>query len=220
MLSRPGKVRIKTPIDKLLSAGILIKGTVAIDTLQIRHIFGNDHPIEVEIGCGKGGLLIQRALSRPDINLLGIEWLPTYAALCADRAYRHGLTNIRVINADARQIFANLPASPIFRRVYILFPDPWPKRKHWKRRLIKYPFVEKLISTMEIGGIIYIATDHLHYYQQIYNIFSIMPGIALVTGNHYFLHEVLIPHSNYARKWLNGGREIYTLQAIRIERIC
>ena len=220
MLSRPGKVRIKTSVDILLSSGILIRDINTVNLETIGGIFGNNHPIEVEIGSGKGGLLIQRALSRPDINLLGIEWLPTYAALCADRAYRHGLTNIRVINADARQIFANLPASPIFRKAYVLFPDPWPKRKHWKRRLIKYPFVKKLVFTMEIGGNIHIATDHLHYYQQIYKIFSIIPDIALVTGNHYFLHEVLIPHSNYARKWLNGGREIYTLQAIRIERIC
>ena len=207
-------------MDKLSSSGILIRDIHAINKQLICDIFSNNHPIEVEIGCGKGGTLIHRAQSRPDINLLGIEWLPSYAAFCADRAYRHGLTNIRVINADAKQIFINLPASPIFRKAYILFPDPWPKRRHWKRRLIKHPFVEKLVSTIEIGGIIYIATDHLQYYQQIYRTFSTIPGIALITGNHYFLHEVLIPHSNYARKWLSGGKQIYTLEVVKISRDC
>ena len=76
--------------------------------------------------------------------------------------------------------------------------------------------IKKLVSTMEIGGIIHIATDHLHYYQQIYKIFSIIPGIALVMGNHSFLHEVLIPHSNYARKWLSEGKQIYTFEAMKI----
>jgi len=216
MLSRAGKVRIKTPIDTLVSSGVLIKGTDTLNVHAPKDLFDNNHPIEVEIGCGKGGLLIQRALSQPNVNLLGIEWLPSYAAFCADRAYRHGLANIRVINADAKEIFTNLPASPTFRRVYILFPDPWPKRKHWKRRLINQDFVEKLISTMEVGGIIYIATDHLHYYQQICRNFSINHHIALVTGKHQFLHEELIPHSNYARKWLSEGKQIYTFEAMKI----
>ena len=220
MLSRPGKVRIKTPMDKLLSSGILIRDIYTINKQSIRDIFSNDHPIEVEIGCGKGGVLIQRARSRPDINLLGIEWLPSYAALCADRAYRHRLENIRVINADAKRVFSFLSETLIFRRIYILFPDPWPKRKHWKRRLIKLPFIKRLIPVMEIGGTIHFATDHLHYYEQVSKLFSTVSGIALVIGSHHFLSKVLIPESNYARKWLIRGKQIYTLEVVKMSCDC
>ena len=131
-------------MDKLLSSGILIRDIYTINKQSIRRIFSNDHPIEVEIGCGKGSVLIQRARSRPDINLLGIEWLPSYAALCADRAYRHRLENIRVINADAKRVFSSLSETLIFRKVYILFPDPWPKRKHWEKTAYKTPLYQKI----------------------------------------------------------------------------
>jgi len=89
MRSRPGrKLRLKSSPEELRAASILLDDAVADGPINLAVIFGNSRPVEIEIGSGKGAFLLHRASSRPEINLLGIEWLAGYAAFAADRAYR------------------------------------------------------------------------------------------------------------------------------------
>lgn len=217
MPSRAGKVRIKTPIDELQRSGILIcldKRNVGISPLEL---FCNNNLTEVEIGCGKGGVLLHRAANCSFINIIGIDWLQDYAALTADRIYRHRIQNARVLHGDAADIINYLRQETIWR-IYILFPDPWPKRKHWKRRLITQRFMESLARRLKIGGTIYIATDHEAYFHKIRHALNNTRGLATVTGSDQLLYDNLLRYSNYARKYATRRKNVYTLVALRYLR--
>ena len=217
MPSRAGKVRIKTPIDELQRSGILIcldKRNVAISPSEL---FCNNNLTEVEIGCGKGGVLLHRAASCSFINIIGVEWLRSYAALTADRIFRRQIGNARVVHADAGEITNYLQEETIWR-VYILFPDPWPKRKHWKRRLITQTFMQLLVRRLKIGGTIYIATDHEAYFHKIRQVLNNTSGLATVTGSDQLLYDNLLRYSNYARKHATMNKNIYTLVALRYSK--
>lgn len=126
-----GRVRFKT-LDGAGPAGfkiedLLVPPAQVAEKVDFAAIFGTDRPVEVEIGSGKGGFLIQAAAQKPEHNFLGIEYIAKYALYVADRAVRRGLTNVRVLSVDAGHLFIHRvpPASVDVLHVY--HPDPWPK---------------------------------------------------------------------------------------------
>lgn len=122
---------------------------------------------ELEIGCGKGGFLLDRARSRPDVRLLGIEWANKYYRYCADRMARWKLSNVRVMRTDARHfVIRHLPAD-CTDALYVYHPDPWPKKRHHKRRLFQPEFVEFVVRALSPGGIWMVQSDHEEYFQLI-----------------------------------------------------
>jgi tRNA (guanine-N7-)-methyltransferase len=126
-----------------------------------------DRPLELEIGSGKGTFLVQQARQQPEINYLGIEYARAYWLHAADRCRRHGLENVRMLYYDAGPFVRWFAADGVFRQVHIYFPDPWPKKKHHKRRLITAAFLTELHRTLEPGGMVRIVTDHDGYWEWI-----------------------------------------------------
>ena len=122
-------------------------------------------PFEVEIGCGKGGFLLHRAQQHPQVRLLGIEWANKYYRIAADRMARWQLTNVRVMRTDARHFLINhLPPQSV-SVLHVYHPDPWPKKRHHKRRLIQPDFVESAARVLQRGGMWLFQTDHQEYYE-------------------------------------------------------
>ena len=183
---------------------------VADGPMDLAAIFGNTLPVEIEIGSGKGAFLLRRAADRPEINLLGIEWLAGYAAYAADRAHRAGFKNVRLLCADAEPVFAKCLADESVQRVHIYFPDPWPKRKHLRRRLIKPEFVSNLRRVLRAGGTAHIITDHAAYFQQIHRVLIAANGLVLLKSG-----EAKSVDSNFEKKYIAEGRNFHTLTAIR-----
>jgi tRNA (guanine-N7-)-methyltransferase len=105
---------------------------------------GTGRPIELEIGSGKGTFLVQHAKLYPDVDYLGIEWAKAFWRYAADRARRHGLDNVRLLRCDAAVYVRHYVPDATFRQVHIYFPDPWPKKRHNKRRLIQADFLREL----------------------------------------------------------------------------
>jgi len=101
-------------------------------------------PIELEIGSGKGTFLVQHAQLYPDVDFLGIEWAKSFWRYAADRARRRGFDNIRLLRCDADMFIRHYVPDAVFRQVHIYFPDPWPKKRHHKRRLIQADFLREL----------------------------------------------------------------------------
>ena len=102
-----------------------------------KELFGNSNPVILEIGSGKGRFLISTAMERPDLNLLGIEKSLHYHRLIRDRVLKRGLRNVRLMNHDAFLILQKMLPDSSIAEVHIYFPDPWPRAKQQKRRIIR-----------------------------------------------------------------------------------
>lgn len=140
--------------------------------LPLEDFFDMSRPLEVEIGCGKGRFLCARAQALPHANFLGIDRLLVRLRRADRKIVRAGLRNVRLLRIEAGYAFAHLLPAASVRRVYVFFPDPWPKRRHHPRRLIQAPFLEHLSRVLVGGGEIHVKTDHDDYFETICGLFD------------------------------------------------
>ena len=124
----------------------------------------NRKPLELEIGSGKGTFLVQQATLTPHINYIGLEYAKPFWRYAADRCRRHGLKNVKLIRAEAAVFLRNYVPDGCLRQVHIYFPDPWPKARHHKRRLVQTPFFHELHRVLQPAGHVRLATDHSDYF--------------------------------------------------------
>ncbi len=144
--------------------------------LDWRAIFGvPEPPVEIDVGAGKGRLLIESARKDPAAGFVGIERQLVRVRKIARKALRAGLRNVRLIRAEARYVLEYLVPPSTVRTVCILFPDPWPKKRHHKRRLLREGIDEILFRCLRPGGKIHLATDHLEYFEEISALFDASP---------------------------------------------
>jgi tRNA (guanine-N7-)-methyltransferase len=176
-------------------------------------IFGRAGPVHIEIGTGKGTFLLNQARAQPGDNFLGIEWARKYYRFAVDRIGRWGLTNVRIIRTDAAAFLADFIPDNSVECFHIYFPDPWPKKRHHKRRFICPANLEHLLRCLKTGGQLKIATDHTDYFEQIKTV---------LTARNEKLQEIdFLPTAgaeasewvgtNFERKYLKDQRPIYTL---------
>ena len=140
-------------------------------------IFGNDHPVEIEIGCGKGKFLIARAVEHPEINFLGIDVSWKWMKRGVERSNKRGLGNVKFIKKDARELVAAGIPNGSVSVFHVYFPDPWPKRRHRKRRMITGAFLSLLAGRLTDNGILELATDHEDYFAQM-RLAVVQSGVA------------------------------------------
>lgn len=127
--------------------------------------FESPGPFELEIGCGKGGFLLSRARANPHIRMLGIEWANKYFKYCADRMVRRQIGNVRVMRTDARHFVIHHLPPGCLAALHVYHPDPWPKKRHHKRRLLQPEFVEAAVRALAPDGVWLIQSDHAEYFQ-------------------------------------------------------
>lgn len=179
-------------------------------------IFGNDHPVELEIGIGKGRFLMNEAARRPDVNFVGIEWASRYYRLAAERAAGKRLSNIRFLRDDAAHTLReNLPDASL-SALHIYFPDPWPKSRHHKRRLIQGPFVLQAARVLKDGARVFLGTDHADYAEQMEREFSDHRDFTLVS--RLFGDEAPEGITNWEQKFRKEGRTIFKFEYLRRAR--
>lgn len=171
--------------------------------LDLPALFGNAHPIVLEIGSGKGRFLIATALERPEVNLIGIEKSLHYHRVIRNRVLKRKLTNIRLINHDAYLVLQKMIPDASIAEVHIYFPDPWPRPKEQKRRIIRPEVLREIRRVLvEDGSGIYV-TDHRQYFEK-----------AAPLIEQFFRAERRIPgpddppRTNYEAKYRAEGREI------------
>ncbi len=154
---RPGRRRL---LRELLPAlEIRLAGDEPLDP---KRLFGDGRPLWLEIGFGDGGHLAALAAARPEIGFVGVEPFVNGVAALLARIERQGLRNVRIFTDDARLLTAALPDAAI-GRLFVLFPDPWPKKRHHKRRLVNRATAAEFARILEPGGELRLATDDPGY---------------------------------------------------------
>ena len=124
-----------------------------------QQLFGNDNPIRIEIGCGKGDFIVGTAAKEPDVNFLALEKVSDVLMLAAEKVKKSELSNIRVCCVDAKELAEIFPEGSI-DRIYLNFSDPWPKSRHEKRRLTYRTFLEIYKKILKPDGAVYFKTDN------------------------------------------------------------
>ena len=194
---------------------VLVDASALGGRWNLAEVFGNTRPVELEIGIGKGTFLTARATARPEINFIGLEYAGAYAKYAADRCRRRGLENVRILAAEANQFVETALADASLFRVHIYFPDPWPKRKHNRRRLIQPAFLDQLRRILRPGGQLLVVTDHMDYFQQIRKVFARAEGFVPIAFPQMADESGQIVGTNFERKYIAQGRPFYKLARLR-----
>jgi tRNA (guanine-N7-)-methyltransferase len=183
--------------------------------MDVRALFGNDLPVELEIGMGKGTFLVDQAKARPTTNVIGIEWARWFWRYASDRLRRNGCMNVRTLRAEATYFVRNYLPDASLAAVHIYFPDPWPKLRHHKRRLIQVPFVAEIARVLVPAGRLRIVTDHLEYFQQIESVLrsSTLAVVEYAPSSSADAGEMV--GTNFERKYRREGRPFYAIQAMK-----
>jgi tRNA (guanine-N7-)-methyltransferase len=176
-------------------------------------LFGNDRPLELEIGSGKGTFLLLESGARPEVNFLGIEYARRYWIFAADRLRRAERTNARVVLAEASGFVRDFIEAESLSAIHVYFPDPWPKTRHRRRRLIQTPFIQLLASKLKPGARLSIATDHQDYFEQIQLSVRRSPLIETEFAPTQAALGSELVGSNFERKYRREGRSFYRLAA-------
>jgi tRNA (guanine-N7-)-methyltransferase len=184
--------------------------------LNWAELFGNSNPVELEIGMGKGTFITEQAKARPDTNFFGIEWARWFWRYASDRLRRNHCANARTVRAEAAFFLREFVPPGSLSVLHIYFPDPWPKAKHNKRRLIQPPFLE-LVERVLIpgGGKLQVVTDHLDYWTQIE---PVVRGSNLQVVDYTrpgSAHEGEVVGTNFERKYIREGRPFYAIAATK-----
>jgi len=195
-------VKSEAPELRLDPEGIL-------EAVDWGEVFGEAGPVEIEVGIGKGRFMLASAEAHPDVLHLGVEWANKYLRIAEARAHKRRLTNVRFARVDARELVERSVPTASVSSYYVFYPDPWPKKRHQKRRFIQTGTVDHLARTLVDGGKLHVSTDHQEYWQAIEEVldghaaFERLPEF----GDAAFAIPVDQPLTNYEAKYRIEGRK-------------
>ncbi len=186
-------------------------------TLNFEKLFGNNHSVELDLGCGDGSFLVQMAEEFPDINFIGVERLLGRVRKVSRKADRLGLHNVRVIRIDSNYATQWLLPQESFSRIHFLCPDPWPKKKHARRRqMCQLPFLKHLRSLLEPDGELLFKTDSSEYFaearevQEYCDFFEEKEWPGPEDDGFFY------PHTDFEKQLLEEGRSMHRLRLRKI----
>jgi tRNA (guanine-N7-)-methyltransferase len=155
-----------------LERTLIYKPASYVQRLDWGALFGRRQPIEVELGSGDGSFLAQYATLHPERNFLGVERLLGRLRKLNKKGLRAGLSNLALLRLEASYVIEFMIAPDSVDALHVYFPDPWPKRKHRKNRLINERFTEVAAQALKAGGVVYLRTDDVDYFQQMARVFG------------------------------------------------
>ena len=173
-----------------------------VDRLDLEKIFGRKAPLHVDLGCGDGSFLCAMAQRMPDKNFLGIERLLNRVRISARKAAT--LDNVRLLRVESSYAVRYLLPAESVEEFYVLFPDPWPKRRHQRRRVFSHDFLDSIVVALKAGGFLHVATDQFDYFQQIESLGRAHPGFEIVRRDDF-----IFPSTKFERKFREQRPPIY-----------
>ncbi len=178
-----------------------------LERMDLAALFSTAQPLEVELGCGDASFLVNYAKQHPERNFFGVERLLGRIRKVDRKGRRMGLTNLRGVRIESAYLLEYLLPKNCAVALHIYFPDPWPKRKHRRNRLINERFTQLAHQVLAPGGIVYLRTDDLDYSKQMHTVFGASP----------LFHPAETPHelsavvTDFEKNFNSGG--IATLRA-------
>lgn len=182
-----------------------------LEPLQFRAIYGREASVEVDLGCGDGSFLAALAATNPARDFLGIERLAGRVRSACRKIERNGLTNARVARFEISYLVEHLLPPNSVSFFYLLFPDPWPKRRHAPRRLVTEELLGSLHRALCADGIVRIATDQTEYFRQIGRLVA-QSGLFAVDSNP----ELAGPVTRFERGFVERGVAIHRLELRKV----
>jgi len=173
--------------------------------LEMEKMFPRTGRLEVDLGCGDGSFLVAMAQRHPERNYLGTERLLGRVRSTARKAKRADVTNVRLLRVESGYVVSHLLPAESASRFYVLFPDPWPKRRHWPRRLIQEDFLDAAAIALKVEGELCIKTDDADYFR------FIEKKAAACKQFERELWEEDVPRTDFERHYVAQGRAIYSV---------
>jgi tRNA (guanine-N7-)-methyltransferase len=180
--------------------------------IQIEALFGERRPLEIEIGVGKGRFLRERASAVPQHAFLGLEKSRKWIRVAEEKLKKAGLSHVHLVQCYVEGFLEQYVPDVAVHQYHILFPDPWPKKRHLKRRLIQERFLREIYRTLEWGGSLNVATDYKSYFDHISKELTAL-------SRDYFVFERVEPGpvmTNFQVKYMNEGRPLYFARATKM----
>ena len=203
-------MRRRTTLRESEAAIEFVPATIS-QPLNLAALFGRSAPVEIDVGCGDGAFLTALAASHPERDFLGIERLAGRVGSFCRKAARLQLANARILHIDATYALAHFIPPASIRTVHLLFPDPWPKRRHHRRRAVTDAFVAAVHRVLAPDGLFHIATDHPEY-------FAAIEG--LISSRFKFMPtESAFPQSTFEQRFSAAGIAIHRLLLRKISPV-
>lgn len=212
------KVSRKSP-SRWCTDGVLIKESDKgrLPNLETIYPDWQQHGVEIEVGSGKGAFLISRGKAATNKKLLGIEYARPYASYSADKIRGNKLENIKIMSTDAEKYIRDQVPDNSLSKLHIYFPDPWHKRRHHRRRLIKPEFILDAHRALRTGGLLLIVSDHHEYFKRIKRTLNDFPGFANIEFPQDLAEGECLVGTNFEKKYRIEGRPIYDIARIKYE---
>ena len=180
----------------------------------VEEIFGAGAECEVDLGCGDGGFLLQMARHYPERRFLGVErLLGRIRKVCRD-SEKQGLTNVKGLRAESRYFLEWMIAPGRIRRLHYLFPDPWPKERHHKNRLVQGSLLPIMHRALAPGGELLFKTDHEDYYEWVCELLDESPLFTRAEWDAPFY-----PKTDFQLQWEAMGKEIHAAKYIKNDEL-
>jgi len=160
------------PTDKSVSPDLVYDLSSIVERLDLAVLFPQAQPLEVELGCGDASFLVEYARQHPERNFIGVERLLGRIRKLDRKGRRAGLANLRGVRVESVYFLEYLLPRHAAAALHIYFPDPWPKRRHWKNRLVNERFPEIARRALAPGGVVYLRTDDRCYFEQMLAVFT------------------------------------------------
>jgi len=176
--------------------------------LRFEELFGRAGPVEIEVGIGSGRFILEEAAARPEVSFLGLEWSLKHLRVAKERAEKRGLLNVRFHRADARHVVADLVPDASVARLHVYCPDPWPKKRHRKRRFFTPAMAPHLERILAPGGYLDLSTDYTEYFEEILAVLRDHTRLGPAADPLYPI-DGAAGKTNYEVKYMKAGRVIH-----------
>ena len=181
---------------------------------DVENFFKKKATLTLEIGFGMGDALIDLAIKNPNDNFLGIEVYKSGIGKVLQKIEHHGIKNIRLIEGDAADICQDVFVKNSFKNIHLFFPDPWPKKRHHKRRIIHKDFVESVANILTESGCFHCATDNENYAEQMLSALSSCKSLKNLS-HRFSKRPINRAVSKFEKRAIESGRKVFNLSFIK-----